>query len=191
LRPPESPEDSGDILPPPVIPEKEALPPAARTIVSLVPSGLRPPESGGEAPVFTPVIPERERAAPPETPVIPERELPGLPLPPVIPERSLPAGAIVPPPVIKEPPSFYGRLPRIGRLEKGKYYIQLGILEGGKDSSGKYESLGQQFPMVIQEVSGDAAQKLMIGPLNEGESNAILLRLKSSGIKGAFIRHDG
>jgi hypothetical protein len=79
----------------------------------------------------------------------------------------------------------------VKNLERGKYYLQLGIYNRKEDIDRELDGLRKNLPLVIQDTTGDPALKLMVGPLNEGESNAMLLRLKKEGHKTAFIRHDG
>jgi len=213
-RPPAPNPDAGrDELPPTaVIMEREGQAPAAANAPAVIPEVEGP---ANKAPNVQPPPAVPEKTLPPEAkitppPVVPEKNLAPeakIAPPPVVPEKNLPPEAKITPPkvkttpeeakikapaVIAEQPSFYELIPHIKNLEKGKYYIQIGLLKSGEKKFDKknqkvYESLGKRFPLVIQDAKNE--QKLMIGPLNEGESNAILLRLKSSGIKEAFIRH--
>jgi tRNA(Ser,Leu) C12 N-acetylase TAN1 len=80
----------------------------------------------------------------------------------------------------------------IKRLSNGKYYLQIGLFDRTEILARKLTSLDWVYPYAL-ETYGDLQSKkykLLVGPLNEGESNALLLRFKR-GYPDAFIRRDG
>jgi hypothetical protein len=81
----------------------------------------------------------------------------------------------------------------IRRLSNGKYYLQIGLFDRKDVLARKLTSLNWDYPYAL-ETYGDLRRpkyKLLVGPLNEGESNALLLRFKRYGYSDAFIRRDG
>ena len=87
----------------------------------------------------------------------------------------------------------YASLRLIKRLSDGKYYLQLGLFDRKEVLARKLTSLNWDYPYAL-ETYGDLQlpkYKLLVGPLNEGESNALLLRFKRYGYPDAFIRRDG
>jgi hypothetical protein len=89
------------------------------------------------------------------------------------------------------PPNASLRL--IKRLSTGKYYLQIGLFDRKEVLARKLTSLNWDYPYSL-ETYGDLQRpkyKLLVGPLNEGESNALLLRFKRYGYPDAFIRRDG
>jgi hypothetical protein len=56
----------------------------------------------------------------------------------------------------------------------------------------RLEQRGEQFkngyPVAIEAVP-EKPYRLLLGPLNEGESHAVLARVAIEGYEGAFIRH--
>jgi hypothetical protein len=88
------------------------------------------------------------------------------------------------------PPNASLRL--IKRLSNDKYYLQIGLFDRKEVLARKLTSLNWDYPYSL-ETHGDLRfpkYKLLVGPLNEGESNALLLRFKRYGYPDAFIRRD-
>ena len=79
--------------------------------------------------------------------------------------------------------------PIIHALKKGEYYLQICALR-------KIETLeaeiakNAKYPLVVHpEVQGeDPIYRLLIGPLDQGESGALLERFKRSGYRDAFVK---
>jgi hypothetical protein len=175
-------------------------------VFSLVPAEHRlPPATSNQ--FFLPgeplptIIPEPERLPEysmvqpiPAPPVLLEPS-PPMYSPAVIFEKEIPEQPVITPPVIPELERKFisDALPRVQSLEKGKYYLQLGIFNGKEELDQQINGIKKNYPLVIQSgvFNGDKEFKLMVGPMNEGESNAVLLRFKRDGFKNAFIRHDG
>lgn len=194
--------------------------PGSAKVLSMVPAEHRPPPSTPPvmpvfpveplSPITTVVIPEPVQPAElpesayalslPVPQVHIEDDLPTpsrvepIPAPPVVMEGAPLPEIELKAEVIPEPERRYlsDALPHIQQLEKGKYYLQLGIYNyNQKDElDRRLSTLKKHYPLVIQNAGG-AEMKLMVGPMNEGESNAVLLHVKHDGFKSAFIRHDG
>ncbi|GHV74210.1 hypothetical protein AGMMS49940_15120 [Spirochaetia bacterium] len=80
-------------------------------------------------------------------------------------------------------------LPRITQLEKGKYYVQIGAFartDALETAAARWFS--QNFPLAVQSEGSNSVYRLLVGPLNAGESKAILLQVKSS-YPDAFVRN--
>ncbi|MDR2595951.1 MAG: SPOR domain-containing protein [Treponema sp.] len=74
----------------------------------------------------------------------------------------------------------------IDRLDRGKYYVQVAAM-----SSDLVENTLKQIdrgyaPVVLKGT--DNLYRILIGPLNQGESAAVLSRFRSIGYKDAFVR---
>ena len=81
-------------------------------------------------------------------------------------------------------------VPVILNLDKGKYYIQLGAYTKADTVEEQIKKLNKKYPLLVQ-VAGTTEKpiyRLMIGPLNEGESGALVSYFKKSGYKDAFVK---
>jgi len=81
-------------------------------------------------------------------------------------------------------------VPVIINLDKGKYYIQLGAYTKADAVEEQIKKLNKKYPLLVQ-VAGTTEKpvyRLMIGPLNEGESGALVSYFKKSGYKDAFVK---
>jgi hypothetical protein len=81
----------------------------------------------------------------------------------------------------------------ISSLEKGKYYLQLAaytLPELVEDELARIDSF---YPRAIQETGNPEKPlyRILIGPVNLGESGALLQRFKTSGYRDAFVRKEG
>jgi hypothetical protein len=81
----------------------------------------------------------------------------------------------------------------IKNLESGKYYLQIGLFDRKEVLARKLTSLNWAYPYALETTENlkSPKYKLLVGPVNEGESNALLLRFKRYGYHDAFIRRDG
>jgi hypothetical protein len=165
----------------------------------LVPAEERPPENGSAyvippelviAPITEGSFPEQAAApepvpdessfvdplgtAPPESAALPE-EVPAAPVP-----------------EIPEPPPLPGlfSVPVISGLEQGKYYLQIGAFSRAETVEALILKVGSGYPLAVQNGgSGESpVYRLLIGPMNLGESGALLQRFKSIGYSDAFVR---
>lgn len=81
-------------------------------------------------------------------------------------------------------------VPVILNLDKGKYYIQLGAYTKADTVEEQIKKINKKYPLLVQ-VAGTTEKpvyRLMIGPLNEGESGALVSYFKKSGYKDAFVK---
>jgi hypothetical protein len=98
-------------------------------------------------------------------------------------------------PVITAPPELRRTLfsvPVIDGLDRGRYYIQLlaGSQVDGIES--EIKNIGSNFPVTVQNAGSEARPlyRLLVGPVNLGESGALLERFKRT-YKDAFVRYGG
>ena len=155
-----------------------------------------------------PIVSIPEAVASPATPgeTLPEPVLrepfpvePALPEPVIIVEEpALPETASGPAPkaagAAKVPaapkPQVDFSIPVIGELEKGKYYLQLGAYRKPDVLESRVSKLDSRYPLAVQTAGNpdDPIYRLLLGPVNLGESGALLQRFKGSGYSDAFVR---
>jgi hypothetical protein len=83
-------------------------------------------------------------------------------------------------------------IPVIDKLEKGKYYLQLAAFTLPDLVETELLKISTVYPLAVQE-SGSAEKplyRILIGPINSGESGALLQRFKTAGYRDAFIRKE-
>jgi hypothetical protein len=160
------------------------------------------------------VIPAPEAIASPVTPreTLPEPVLmepfpmePALPEPviiveePALPEINpgpAPKAAVtskaapVPKAAVAHRPGTDFSIPVIGELEKGKYYLQLGAYSKPEVLESSVSKLDSHYPLAVQAAGSqdNPIYRLLLGPVNLGESGALLQRFKGSGYNDAFVR---
>jgi len=145
------------------IPERTA-PVPGQTEYALVPAQDRPPENNtiyGIDP--SDLLPETATA-----PVVRETTRPVTPVTPAVTDAAF-------------------SIPRIFMLDRGRYYVQVAAV----DSPDKVESTVRRIDRNYQPVvykDGDNWYRVLLGPLNQGESAAVLQRFKSIGFNDAFVR---
>lgn len=174
------------------------------------------PDSGfrSEAPVLVGPIPEAapKLADSEPAPIVPEKPAVTAPLvqdtPPVTisPIQEKPAVTL---PMVQEKPgptepraqlekkpelgTVQFSVPMVTSLEKGKYYVQLGSFTKADSVELQIKKIGGKYPLLVQ-LAGNAEKpvyRLMIGPLNHGESGAVVTYFKKSGYKDAFVKQEG
>jgi hypothetical protein len=81
----------------------------------------------------------------------------------------------------------------IKNISSGKYYLQIGLFDRRDALARKLTGLNWAYPYALETAgtSRSPRYKLLVGPVNEGESNALLLRFKRYGYHDAFIRGEG
>jgi cell division protein FtsN len=158
--------------------------PIPRLTEAAVQPAVQPAEKPAEE---APASPE----SPAEEPSVQPSEEPSV-QPSVQPAEAL-AGANPPsaPPVRAEPAAGAAfSVPVISRLEQGKYYVQLGAFSRPDLVESELSRIGQTYPLTIQ--TGGNPEKplyrILLGPVNLGESGALLLRFRGNGFSDAFIR---
>jgi len=151
--------------------------PTLETEVSLVPAEERPPE------ITAPVA-----VIPPEATVVVTESAPEPPA-----EPTPVAVAAVEEAAVTEDTQTVLSLPVVANLEKGKYYLQLGAYSKAAAVEALVKELGTIYPLTIQG-AGTAAQplyRILVGPVNLGESGALLQRFRLSGYRDVFIKQEG
>lgn len=81
-------------------------------------------------------------------------------------------------------------VPVISRLEKGKYYLQLGAYHKAELVEPELSKIGTVYPLTIQnsESPEGPLYRILLGPMNLGESGALLQRFRGIGYHDAFLR---
>ncbi|MDR2371377.1 MAG: SPOR domain-containing protein [Treponema sp.] len=169
-------EEGADVSPAPEPPaETPAAPPAVAAVpeaattreLSLVPSGERPPEDWYTVP-------------------------PAEVIPPVSGTSELPAQSYTDPVPVQPAAAGIFSVPVINSLEHGKYYLQLGAYSKAEAVEPEISRIGKSYPIVVQNGGSmdNPVYRILLGPVNLGESGALLERFKSSGYSDAFVRGD-
>ena len=78
-------------------------------------------------------------------------------------------------------------VPRIYELERGRYYVQIAALSLAESVENAVKLIDRSYKPVVYK-DGDPWYRILLGPMNQGESAAVLQRFKSTGYKDAFIR---
>jgi hypothetical protein len=83
-------------------------------------------------------------------------------------------------------------VPLISSLEPGKWYVQVRVYTNPEYVEDEINRIGTAYPLAIQNVGTDTSPifRVLLGPLNQGESGAMLQRFKSIGYTDAFVRHN-
>jgi Sporulation related domain. len=79
----------------------------------------------------------------------------------------------------------------IEALERGKYYVQIGVYGTSDTLKAAIARVSAQYPMALQRMTtkgGAVAYRLYVGPLQRDESGLLLLRIKALGYKDAYIK---
>jgi cell division septation protein DedD len=81
-------------------------------------------------------------------------------------------------------------VPVINGMETGMWYVQVGAFSNPKSVENEIDRIGTAYPTVIQIAGSESnpVYRVLLGPLSQGESGAMLQRFKSIGYKDAFIR---
>jgi cell division septation protein DedD len=97
-------------------------------------------------------------------------------------------------PAAYAPPSDFSpfQAPLISSLERGKWYVQLGVYTRPDNVEDEIIRIGSAYPVAIQNIGTDTSPmfRVLLGPLNQGESGAMLQRFKSIGYADAFVRYN-
>jgi hypothetical protein len=131
--------------------------------LTLVPSEERPPESG------EPVFPA-------------DRILPPVP-------ETWPVPALPPSGLAGHDGAYGFPVPVITELEAGKYYLQLAASRNQDAVRIELAKIDEYWPLKVQVSERDSyPYRILVGPVNQGESRALLQRFKNSGYQNAFVR---
>jgi hypothetical protein len=81
-------------------------------------------------------------------------------------------------------------VPLINGIERGTWYVQVGAFSRSDSVEYEINRIGTAYPTVVQITGTDSTPvyRVLLGPMNQGESGAMLQRLKSIGYRDAFIR---
>jgi hypothetical protein len=79
-------------------------------------------------------------------------------------------------------------VPVISELERGKRYVQIGAFTRPETLETAVAQTNRSYPLAIQTSGSKDLYRLLIGPLNTGESAAVLQRVKNRGFPDAFVR---
>jgi len=138
--------------------------------------------------VETPVPEQIEYVLVPAEEHPPENTIYGIDPADIIPGLSTTTPAKEPesrPPVVTES-NFSAR--RITALDRGWYYVQIGAYDSPELVEDTLRQIDHSYKPVVYK-DGDVWYRVLLGPLNQGESAAILQRFKSIGYKDAFVRY--
>ncbi|MDR1838340.1 MAG: SPOR domain-containing protein [Treponema sp.] len=136
----------------------------------------------------TPVPEQREYVLVTSEERPPENTIYGIDPADIIPGLSAAAPAKEPesrPPVITE--SNFSA-PRVYELTRGWYYVQIGTYDSPQLVENALRQIDHSYKPVVYK-DGDIWYRVLLGPLNQGESAAVLQRFKSIGYKDAFVRY--
>jgi len=87
-------------------------------------------------------------------------------------------------PVVVNEPGL--SVPRINELARGSYYVQLASYDTVESVEKDIKRIDQHYKPIVYKESGK--YRVLLGPLNQGESAAVLARFKSIGYKDAFVK---
>jgi hypothetical protein len=79
--------------------------------------------------------------------------------------------------------------PLISRLERGRYYLQIAAFSSEEMVSSELSKIDHSLPVAVMSAGStrDPVYRILIGPVNLGESGALLQRFRGS-YKDAFVR---
>jgi hypothetical protein len=186
------------VAPAPQPPVATLVPPPPPPVITLVPAEERPPHGAvtitSETEV-TPIPPSDVRKPSKDDTYLDPRFFIG-PIPPLqrpVP-RSAPPAAISPAPApraVPAPNEPVFSVPVNSQLEGGKYYIQIGAFSQPDTLEVAVARVNKSYPLIVQPGGSpnNIVYRLLIGPLNVGESGAVLQRVKSTGYPDAFVRY--
>jgi hypothetical protein len=184
--------------PPYLAPPAEAPAFPRDSVITLEPAGERPPYGSVDIASARELPPSPPRQAHPEagddTYLDPRYFIGPIPRPAA--PTQPPARVVNPPPIAAPapsraaPPASGGAMlsvPVIAGFEAGKQYVQIGAFTRTDTLESAISRANRSYPLVIQADSS-RVYRLLIGPLNPGESAAVLRRVRSDGFPDAFIR---
>lgn len=156
-----------------------AVPPVPTPTESITSGPSAPASKGAAVVVLEPALPRPPEEAAKETvPIL----VPTQPVPPPSTVATIKGtGGIAEPPL---------SLPIIKGLDKGAYYIQIGVYGSNDALMAASSGLRSNYPVAIERISTKSgeAYRLYIGPIARDESGLALLKIRSLGYKDAFVR---
>jgi hypothetical protein len=81
-------------------------------------------------------------------------------------------------------------VPAVADLERGKYYLQIGAYSQVATVERELSRVDRTYPLTVQCIGnpGSPIYRVLVGPMNQGESGALLRSFHSRGYKDAFVR---
>jgi cell division septation protein DedD len=81
-------------------------------------------------------------------------------------------------------------VPLSADLERGKYYLQLAAYNRADSVEKELARIGGSWPLAVQAAGSPEKPlyRILVGPVNLGESGALLRRFRGSGYADAFVR---
>ena len=76
---------------------------------------------------------------------------------------------------------------RVYQLDRGWYYVQIAALDTAESAENAVNMIDSSYKPIVYK-DGDNWYRVLLGPLNQGESAAVLQRFRSIGYKDAFVR---
>jgi hypothetical protein len=133
------------------------------------------------------LIPADER--PPEGTLYPEHSYFIDPLPSGPPSRPDPAPVETPTAPPANIPSPFS-VPALSRLEVGKYYLQIGAYSRVELVEREITRIEKMYPLAVETTGSvrEPVYRILVGPVNHGESGALIQYFRTLGYKDAFIR---
>jgi len=124
------------------------------------------------------LIPSQERIPSADWRINPEYIIPPI-------ESAKPAPA--PAPAVRNSPQF--KAPLVKELERGKWYVQIGVYSREAHVEDAIKRAGAAVPLVIQNAGTDTNPmfRVLLGPFSQNESKTMLQRFKDKGYN-AFLR---
>jgi hypothetical protein len=173
------------------------VPPPPPPVITLVPAEERPPHGAvtiTQGTEITPISPSEARKPSWDDTYLDPRFFIG-PIPPLrrpVPRSAPPAviSSVPPPQAVPAPIGSVFSVPVSDQLEGGKYYIQIGAFSQPDALEVAVARVNKNYPLMVQPGGSpnNIVYRLLIGPLNVGESGAVLQRVKSTGYPDAFVR---
>jgi hypothetical protein len=187
--------------PEPASPSSVQIAPPPPPVITLVPAEERPPQGSvvlvPNAEI--PPVPPQNGPSKDDTYLDPRFFIGPIPPHQRPTPRSVPPAIIASPPraasVVPQPPPLPNgsifSIPITNRLEGGKYYIQIGAFTQPDTLEVAVTRINRNYPLTVQPGGSlnSLVYRLLIGPLNMGESGAVLQRVKSNGYPDAFVRY--
>ena len=99
-----------------------------------------------------------------------------------------------PPETVQTQPTIFSpfRAPLISELERNKWYVQIAAYAQPNHVEDEINRIDASYPLTIQKIGTDTDPffRVLLGPLNQGESAAMLQRIRSIGYTDAFVRRN-
>jgi cell division septation protein DedD len=128
------------------------------------------------------LVPSQERIPQTEQPrIAPEYIIPPIENPPPSPAERRGGALPAQPPASPDSPPF--NAPLVSSLERGKWYVQIGVYTRADHVQDAVNRVGTASPVVIHNAGTDTNSmfRVLIGPFSQSESKTMLQRFKNKG----------